>query len=303
MKIAPVLLALSVLSGCVYTLEKPPRETWKSELQSKSGSASGIDRFVKGDVDELPTLTVKERQNAYAVVIGIEDYRERLPRADYATHDARVMAEYLTKVLGYPEKNVVVRLNEKAGKADLEKYFGPWLYNNVEKGGSALVYYSGHGASNPKNGEAYLVPYDGDPTFVETTAYPVKKLYEDLEKLPTKDVVVLLDSCFSGAGGRSVSAKGSKPLIVSIESALLPTSKIKVLTASMGNQISMAYEEKSHGLFTYYVLKALQEGGYTDKDGGLKLKDLFEYIKPHVERVARKQYNTEQSPLLVLPTN
>ena len=305
-KLLLVAIQILPLTGCVYLMDmfKPPRETWKAEQQSKSGTppSSTVAYKEAQDVDVIPVPNITPRQNAYAVVIGIEEYREQLPKAQYATRDAKILGEYLTKVLGYPEKNVVVRVNEKAAKADLEKYFGSWLHNNVEPGSSVFIYYSGHGAPNLKKGDAYLVPYDGDPSYLENTGYPVKRLYEELSKLPAKEVVVMLDSCFSGAGGRSVIAKGAKPIGLSLENALVPAGKIAVLSASSGDQISMAHQEKGHGLFTYFVLKALQKGGYTNSDGSVKLRELFEFVKPEVERIARKDYNSEQTPQLVLPS-
>ncbi len=36
-------------------------------------------------------------------------------------------------------------------------------------------------------------------------------------------------------------------------------------------------------------------------DGTLEAKDLFSYMKPQVERIARKQDNNEQSPQLLEP--
>lgn len=303
--IALISLLLTLSGGCVYMLENPPEETWKARAQSQarvahSGNTDAAPMELQ-DIDLVPKMTIRERQAAYAVVIGIEQYREKLPSAQYATRDAKTVSEYLTDVLGYPEQNVVLRLNEKAAKTDLEKYFGVWLKNNVEPNSSVFVYYSGHGVPNVKNGEAYLLPYDGDPTYVEATAYPIKKLYEELNRLPAREVVVMLDSCFSGAGGRSVVPKGSKPIGLSIENALLPPGKISVLAASAGNEISMAYEGKNHGLLTYYVLKGLQEGKFQNSDGTLKLKELFEYVKPQVQRVARKEYNTDQTPQLLFP--
>ncbi len=251
------------------------------------------------DVDHLPAGKRPTKQNAYAVVIGIESYREKLPKADFADRDARLMGEYLTKVLGYPEENVVVRLNDKATGNDLVKYFDEWLRNNVEAGGSVFIYYSGHGAPNTKTGDAYLVPYDGDPTFVESTGYPVKRLYAALEKLPAKDITVVLDSCFSGAGGRSVIAKGMRPMVISVENPLVTSGKTVVLSASAGDQVSSTYEEKDHGLLTYFFLKGLQGEGDLNKDGTIEMTELFEYVKPNVQRVARKQYNNEQTPQLL----
>lgn len=251
------------------------------------------------DVDRVPTAKATRKKNAYAVVIGIEQYREKLPKADFADRDAKLVGEYLTKVLGYPEENVVVRVNEKATKTDIEKYVEAWLPNNLEKDGSVFIYYSGHGAPNPKSGDAYLVPYDGDPTFVEKTGYPLKRLYAQLEKLPAKHVIVVLDSCFSGSGGRSVLAQGAKPMVLSVENAILAGGKTIVLSASAGDQISSAYQEQGHGLLTYYFLKGLRGDGDLNKDGTIDLTELFEYVKPNVQKIARKQYNNDQTPQLL----
>ncbi|TAJ08050.1 MAG: caspase family protein [Nitrospirae bacterium] len=258
-----------------------------------------LPRVPVSDVDRLPSVVASPQRHAYAVVIGIEQYREKLPKADFADRDAKLVGEYLTKVLGYPEENVVVRVNEKATKTDLEKYVEAWLPNNLEKDGSVFIYYSGHGAPNPKSGDAYLVPYDGDPTFVEKTGYPLKRLYAQLEKLPAKHITVVLDSCFSGSGGRSVLAAGAKPMVLSVENAILAGGKTIVLSASAGDQVSSAYQEQGHGLLTYFFLKGLQGDGDLNKDGTIDLAELFEYLKPNVQKIARKQYNNEQTPQLL----
>jgi len=252
---------------------------------------------IKSDVDELPVIKTKRNKNAYAIVIGIENYRQKLPRADYAAADAKIIAEYLTKTMGFPEENVITLINDRALKSDLEKYFDRWLSNNVEENGRVFIYYSGHGAPNTKTGDAYLVPYDGDPTFITETGYPITRLYESLGKLKAKDITVILDSCFSGGGGRSVLAKGAKPLVLTINMPAI-RKNMSVITASSGDQISSAYEEQGHGLFTYFLLKGIKDENVIQKDGSIKMDNLFNYVKPQVERIARKQFNNEQTPQL-----
>jgi hypothetical protein len=267
-------------------------------LISIANNEAQLSPVIKSDVDELPAIKVKHNKHAYAIVIGIENYRQKLPKADFATQDARLVAGYLIKTMGYPEENVVMLLNDRASKSDFEKYFEKWLGNNVEKGSTVFVYYSGHGAPNTKTGDAYLVPYDGDPTFIAETGYSIARLYESLGKLKAKEITVVLDSCFSGAGGRSVLAKGAKPLVMTIN---MPTMRknISVMTASSGDQISSAYEEQGHGLFTYFLLKGIKDEDVVRQDGSIKMADLFGYIKPQVERIARKQFNNKQTPQLI----
>jgi len=298
----------TLVSDWVQELGRFPTKRWakggasvrEEERTARARDGKEEETVIESDVDR-PTATRKAtKKNAYAVVFGIEKYREKLPKADFAARDAKIMGEYLTKVLGYPEENVVVRTNDLATRNDMEKYFGQWLKNNVEPGGSVFIYYSGHGAPNPKTGDAYLVPYDGDPTYVDTTAFPLKRLYESLDKLPAKEIVVVLDSCFSGAGGRSVLAKGAKPMGLSVEqSVTAAVGKAIVLTASGGDQISSAYEEKGHGLMTYFFLKGLQGDADANEDGTLTMAELYNYVRPQVEKVARKQFNNEQTPQFV----
>ena len=240
----------------------------------------------RSDVDALPAAR-PESARRHAIVIGVERYREALPRADFAAGDARLAAEYYKRVLGVPEANLALLIDDRATKSDFEKYFERWLPNRVEAGDEVFVYFSGHGAPNAKSGDAYLVPFDGDPTYIAETGYPIKKLYEQLAKLPAKRVLVAMDSCFSGAGGRSVLAKGARPL-VSVQTAAV-TGNVTVLSASAGDQISSSYQEKGHGLFTYFLLKGLKEKGGD-------FKAAFDYLKPEVSRIARREYNADQDP-------
>lgn len=284
------------------TMEIPPeitRSIYASQRlpPATTGIQTEVSRQQVSDVD-VP-LTRRQRKHSYAIVIGVEQYRQKLPKADFADHDAKIMREYLTKLMGYSDENVVLLLNEHAAKSDFEKYLESWLPNHVEKEDSVFVYFSGHGAPNPRTGDAYLVPFDGDPAFVDKTGYPVKRLYEHLGKLPAKSIVVVLDSCFSGAGGRSVIAEGTRPMGLSVENPLVASDKILVLSASSGDQISNTYKAKGHGLLTYFLMKGLQGEGDQNRDGAVDMVELYEYLRPHVERMARREFNNEQTPQLL----
>jgi len=257
--------------------------------------AGRTDQIIKGrgghvprssDVDSIPSaIKAEPRDDAYAVVIGIENYRS-LPKADYSGRDATLMKAYL-KALGYQERNIEFLTDEKATKTDLEKSLEAWLPNRVKQGATVLVYFSGHGAPEPAAGDAYLVPYDGDPNYLPVTGYPLKRLYQSLGKLNAKEIIVVLDSCFSGAGGRSVLARGARPLVMTAAAPSLSPNMV-VLTATRGNQISASSPDKGHGVLTYYLLKAIG-------DGKKSMAAIYEYIAPRVEDEA-KRLNVEQSP-------
>ncbi|MDO9287202.1 MAG: caspase family protein, partial [Thermodesulfovibrionales bacterium] len=228
--------------------------------------------IVKSDVDK-PFFGVTDKimgDNDMAVVIGVERYQD-LPASDYSSSDAKLIKEYLVS-LGVKERNIELLLNERATQSSIKKTVETWLPNRIKSDSKVVIYYSGHGAPDAKTGDAYIVPFDGDPNYLEDTGYPLKRLYDKLGKLQVAEVIVLLDSCFSGAGGRSVLAKGARPLVMMVDTGVL-SSNMAVLSATQGTQISTSSPEKGHGVFTYYFLKAL-------KDGKKDIAEIYSYIKP-----------------------
>lgn len=247
----------------------------------------------RSDAD-APRYKAVERPDDYAVVIGIEKYSD-LPEARFAENDAAAVRDHLA-ALGIPERNIVSLIGAKAGKAAFMKTFETWLPRNAGPDSTVWVYYSGHGAPDPRTGQAFLLPWDGDPQFLDDTGYPLKRLYAKLQALPAKRVIVALDSCFSGAGGRSVLAKGTRPLVSKLDMAF-SGDKIVALTASASEQISGTLEEQGHGLFTYHFLVGLN-GGAADASGRITLDALYGYLQPKVQDSARRQ-NRDQTPQLM----
>ncbi len=235
----------------------------------------------------LPHTMQAERENYFAVVIGIEKY-QNLPPSDFSKSDAFLVKEHL-KALGFADRNIEFIADEKATYSGIRKAIENWLPRRLNTNSKVVVYFAGHGAPEPQSGDSYLVPFDGDPNYLVETGYPLRRLYERLGNLPAKEVIVMLDSCFSGSGGRSVLAQGARSL-VRVEKIDLKKDNIAVLTSTQGSQISTSSPEMKHGLFTYFLLKALN-------DGKRNLGDIYEYIRPRVENEA-KRMNVEQSPAI-----
>lgn len=239
------------------------------------------------DVDQ-PARRGAARPDDFALVIGVEDYQS-LPRADYGVRDAKTMRRHL-EALGFPPRNIISLEGPQATGNKLKSYLEEWLPLNVKPESTLFVYYSGHGAPDPKTGDAYLVPWDGDASFLKSTAYPLRKFYADLARTKAKRVIVALDACFSGAGGRSVLAQGARPLVAKV--AETPAGdRVTVLAAASGEEITGSLNEHGHGMFTYFLLKALSEGKRT-------AKELHDYLAPRVQDEARRQ-NRQQTPSLI----
>lgn len=241
-----------------------------------------------------PERSVPADPSAFALVVGVEKY-SRIPPADHAERDAEAAREHFL-ALGVPRRNLVHLAGADASYSALAKYLESWLPKNVPAGGRVFVFFSGHGAPDTGTGEAYLLPWDGDPAFLKDTAYPTRRLFDRLAALPAREVVVALDACFSGAGGRSVLAKGARPLVTSVETGPVPSGALAVFSASGPDQVTGTLDEAGHGLFTYFFLKGLG-GEARGPDGRVTPAGLRDYLVPRVQDEARRQ-NRDQTPLL-----
>ncbi len=265
----------------------------RSQVAAPAPAAASVSPAFVSEVDRFGRRE-KERPDDFALIIGIEKY-ETLPKADYGERDAQTFRSYVLG-LGVPEENVISLSGAKATKTGITKYLEEWLPRNVTADSRVYFYYSGHGAPDAATGAAYLVPYDGDPSFLQSSAYPLPRLYEKLQALKAKEIIVALDSCFSGAGGRSVIAKGARPLMTTVAASAVGP-KVSVLAASDSAEISGSIDEQGHGMFTYFLLKGLKGEADADGDSHVTLGELYGYLHKGVQRAARRQ-NREQTPQL-----
>lgn len=258
--------------------------------------------FVLDDFKDVLALgedvTVKPFPKDWGLIIGIENYAN-LPSVNYAHKDALIMKNYFMKVFGIPEENIIFLIDSDATKSRLEGFIKQYIPSNVEKNSTLYVYFAGHGAPDITRGEPYLVPYDGDTRFLEQTGYQLKQFYADLDKLNIQRSYVFLDSCFSGVASRAAEmlTKGARPALLHVKDVKLKSNKIVSFSASSQGQISNAYNEKEHGLFTYYLAKGLSGEADLNRDNWVSVVEVFDYVDKNVTRVSRR-IGSEQRPAI-----
>lgn len=244
-----------------------------------------------GDVDFYIPIADNVSNHTFAVVISNEKYQME-KSVQYAENDGNTFAEYCKKTLGLPEKNVHFITNATLNNI---KHEIKWLEDVIavyHGDAKVIFYYAGHGIPDEQNKSAYLLPIDGYGSDV-TTGYALEDLYKALGSLPSKSVTVFLDACFSGAkrdGDMLASARG---VAIKVKQAT-PVGNIVVFSAAQGDETAFPYKEEEHGLFTYYLLKKLQE-----TKGNVTLGELSDYIKTQVERQSIVINGKLQSPSFV----
>ena len=229
------------------------------------------------DVDiAIPKLT-QNSENTFAVIIANENYEEE-SQVEFALNDGEIFKIYCQDVLGLPETNIHYRenatLNNILAGLDWMKQIS-FVFGKEAK---FIFYYAGHGIPDEASGDSYLLPVDGRGNML-ATGYSLKKLYDTLGGLDVKSITVFMDACFSGSvrnGGMMTSARG----VVIKAKQTAPKGNMIVLSAAQGDETAYPYKEKGHGLFTYYLLKKMQE-----TKGDVTLGELTEYV---IDQVGKK---------------
>ncbi len=275
-----MLLVTPLASLKEYEAQLAARETKVKEKKTYAPDAIDI---------EIPAA-VEKRERTFAVIIGNENY-QRVANVDYAQNDARILEKYFTRTLGLPETNVRTYYDATYGdmvaaiediKAVTEAFKG-----DVD----VIFYYAGHGIPDESNRSAYLLPVDAQGSNTET-CYPVSRLYAELGSLNAHHTVALLDACFSGSlrgDGMLASARGVK-----LKPKEVPASgNLIVFSAASGDQTAYPYAEKNHGLFSYYLLKKLNETA-----GDVTIGELAEYVRDNVSQQSILVNKKPQQPTL-----
>lgn len=243
-------------------------------------------------VDKNIPLARSEASNTFAVIIANENYAD-VAGVPFAANDGKIFAQYCERTLGIPAKNI--RLVQDATLNQIKRQLH-WLKQVADAYKSdikVIFYYSGHGLPDESSKEAYLLPVDGFYADI-TTNLAVSDLYKSLNELNATQVTVLLDACFSGSqrgDNMLVSARGVKikPRQSSVGGNMM------VLSAAQGDETAYPYTQQGHGLFTYYLLKKLQEAG-----SAVTIGELADYVTDAVKKESLLQNDKIQTPSVMV---
>lgn len=250
----------------------------------------------KSDVDINIPEYEPTNTNTFAVIIANEKYTS-VAAVPNAENDGNTFATYCNKVLGLPIENIRKHTNVTyAGFFNAINDIKAIV--NAKQGQCKVIfYYAGHGVpiKIDDNVVAYLLPTDSDGKN-SRFCFPLNDLYDEFSGMNAECVTMFLDACFSGA-------TREKKMIMSARAVAIATDdnpvdgKMVVFSAATGAQTAFAYDEKKHGMFTYFLLKILQES-----NGEASYAEIANYVKEKVSVQARLTNRVDQTPT-VTPGN
>ena len=239
------------------------------------------------EVDENIPVTNQKNSNTFAVIIANETYQS-VASVPYALNDGNIFRQYCLKTLGVPEKQIKYVPNATGNQIKAQVN---WLQNICEvfEDAQIIFYYAGHGIPDESSRTAYLLPVDGIGTDV-STGYKLDDLYAALGNIPAKNVTVFMDACFSGSKREEGMLASARGVAIKARSGM-PQGKMVVFSAAQGDETAYPNNEEKHGMFTYFLLKKLQE-----TQGDVTLHELGEYITRNVSQQSILLNGKPQTP-------
>ena len=245
---------------------------------------------IGSEVDRNIPENPQDNSDTFVLIVANEQYQTVAP-VPFAQNDGTIFREYCTKTLGIPQNNVRflpnATLNQIRSGVNWLK-----LVTEVSQSPKVIFYYAGHGVPDESNRNPYILPVDGIGNDV-TTGFKIDDLYASLGGMSAERVIVFMDACFSGSrreDGMLASARGialkSKPG--------QPVGNMVVFSAAQGDETAYPDPEQGHGMFTFYLLKKLQETG-----GAVDLQTLGSNIVENVSRRSVLLNGKRQTPCVV----
>ncbi|MGH8502243.1 MAG: caspase family protein [Gammaproteobacteria bacterium] len=221
----------------------------------------------------------------HALIIGNNEY-PNLPDLDTAVNDAKEADELLRTLYGF-ETTLLLNADRYAILSALNDLRGTLTEND-----NLLIYYAGHGELDQVNLQGYWLPVDAEP---DSTANWISNIAvtELLNAMSAKHVLVIADSCYSGAMTRSsiarLQAGMSDETFYKWMSVMAKTRSRTVLTSG-GEQPVLDAGGGEHSVFARALFKVLRENSQV-----LEGYNIYRAIADEVQQVAAG-FRIEQEP-------
>lgn len=247
------------------------------------------------DVDNNIPQSPLKFENKFAIIIANENYE--ISPVPYALNDGRKFKQYCIEALGVPDGNVYMYEDATYGNiiSAIERIKSLCLV--FEGDLDFIVYYAGHGIPDEDNKSAYLLPVDGSVADIKHTGVSLKSLYSELSSLKVNRITFFIDACFSGAKRDDEMLLTGRGVAIKVNEEV-PQNNIIVFAASTGNETAHQLTDKTHGLFTYYLLKAIQ-----DSHGNITLGNLSDSVIKNVKRQSVVINSKKQTPTVIPSVN
>lgn len=198
----------------------------------------------------LPDLATRSARRRVAVLVGNNAYHAPIPALGTPIADVNEIAELLRGRFGYE-----TRVLHDAGKAQIVEAINR-IADEAKPEDSILLFYAGHGYLMEDTKMGFWIPVDASEktaaNWISNT--DISKL---LQAIPSRQVILVSDSCFSGSLTRE--QKLTSSFVPKAEEILR---RRAVLALSSGDEEPVSDAGKGgHSIFAWHLIKSLESVG------------------------------------------
>jgi replicative superfamily II helicase len=192
-----------------------------------------------------------------------------------ACRDAKALHGLFTDTLG---GQTALLIDGQATRASIERAVQE--LSGASDDDIVVITFSGHGTETHE-----LVAYDADLADTATTCIPLETLGAWLHQIPARNLILVLDCCFSGGiGSKGLEIEAHPRDLSSTESRLqeLSGKGRLILTASSATEPAWESAKYGHGFLSFYLLEALQGPSEVMDGNKLSVYRVLDYVTKRV---------------------
>lgn len=298
----------ALLSACKTELYKATlslklvaKQNGSAVEQQQTTNNQALQQPIKKTAEDLnPSTQAQPEKNRpvkdkWALVIGISKFANPRYNLEFAAKDARDFYNFLITEANFRKDHVLLLLDDKATRTNIMSAFGDnFLPAVCLPDDLVVVYISTHGtpSKRDKGGRNYIVAHDTDTASLYATGVDMNELYRRIkEGVKTERALIVMDTCFSGAG-----VPGAKSLNVADNFDAQEVAQgcgHLVITSSSPNERSWESKVSSNSVFTKYLLEALRKNS-----GKIDVKSAFTTAQKSVSWEVQNAFGESQTPQL-----
>jgi WD40 repeat protein len=214
------------------------------------------------------------------MTVGINDYKESALKLNYSVPDAELINDVLNnRSSAITSKKLI---NEKATKPQILAELKDISLGSQQD--VLVIYFAGHGVALGK--EWYFLPYETklSPKVEDIVKAGVSasELSDIFKKSKIQHILLMVDSCYSGAGMEAFSTLENGQRYFSRQ--LSRSLGITVVTAAAKDQEATELQSLGHGVFTYLIAKELEKKNSTQPVTAHGIADIISKSLPEFSK-------------------
>lgn len=234
-----------------------------------------------GPSDDVEIARFERARRRIALMVGVSDYQNGLPRLAFGANDAQAVGATVGKLWG-ESADLTVLVDKSATRASiLEKLDS--IVKSAGPNDQILVYLSGHAVETESEGAVFLA-YDAEAARIASTGIRLHSLFETLDKSKSGQVILLVDTCYSAFF--TSYARGIAPQKLSANQLSNAKGRV-ILAATSANEIAFDSQKAGHGIFTNSILDGFSGKADQNNDGFITAQELGQYSLYKVAEDAR----------------